>query len=195
MTAFCTQCSKGIPDDSRFCPFCRAPLASTTQLPMQSDDAWYEQAFDEQEKGQTVKAAWARALVESNGDEARTRVAYIRLRVMQLKAANEAEQIAKVEAERTARIEAEADRRNRALAEVKDGEAAYKRGDYATVLRLSQSLAEQGHAGAQNNLGAMYADGKGVPQNRTEAVKWFQLAADQGHADSQFRLGMMGRRG
>ena len=35
----------------------------------------------------------------------------------------------------------------------------------------------------------MYYDGKGVPENDAEAVKWFQLAADKGHPTAQFNLG------
>ena len=37
--------------------------------------------------------------------------------------------------------------------------------------------AEQGNADAQDNLGVMYANGKGVPQDYKIAVKWFKLPA------------------
>ena len=40
-----------------------------------------------------------------------------------------------------------------------------------------RSAAEQGHAHAQLNLGAMYANGLGVPRDYVEAHKWFNLAA------------------
>jgi TPR repeat protein len=40
--------------------------------------------------------------------------------------------------------------------------------------------AEQGDAGAQYNLGYLYANGLGVTQDHTEAVKWYRLAAEQG---------------
>ncbi len=50
--------------------------------------------------------------------------------------------------------------------------------------------AEQGHSGAQNNLGAMYANGEGVPQDYQEAVKWCRLAAEQGNAPAQFTLAL-----
>ncbi|MBQ76811.1 MAG: hypothetical protein CMQ20_17535 [Gammaproteobacteria bacterium] len=39
------------------------------------------------------------------------------------------------------------------------------------------------------------ADGRGVPQNDSEAVRWFRLAADQGYAPAQHNLGVMYRRG
>ena len=45
--------------------------------------------------------------------------------------------------------------------------------------------ADQGHAIAQYNLGWMYANGEGVPEDDAEAVRWYRLAADQGHADAQ----------
>ena len=37
----------------------------------------------------------------------------------------------------------------------------------------------------------MYAGGRGVPQDDTEAVKWLRKAAEQGDADAQFGLGLM----
>ena len=51
--------------------------------------------------------------------------------------------------------------------------------------------ADQGYAGAQNNLGLMYDNGEGVPQDDAEAVRWYRLAADQGTAAAQFNLGLM----
>ena len=51
--------------------------------------------------------------------------------------------------------------------------------------------AEQGDAAAQFNLGWMYDNGDGVPEDDEEAVRWVQLAAQQGHARAQFMLGIM----
>jgi hypothetical protein len=51
-----------------------------------------------------------------------------------------------------------------------DGLAAYGRGDYATALQEWLPLAEQGDAVAQYNLGVMYANGWGVPENDAEAA-------------------------
>ena len=59
---------------------------------------------------------------------------------------------------------------------------------HVTELRRA---AEQSHAAAQVNLGVLYADGRGVPQDYGEAVRWWRLAADQGHADAQANLGTM----
>ena len=59
--------------------------------------------------------------------------------------------------------------------------------DAQTVRRA----AEQEDAAAQSNLGIMYANGEGVPQDHAEAVQWYRLAADQGHASAQFNLGVM----
>ena len=72
-----------------------------------------------------------------------------------------------------------------------DSIAAYDRGDYATAVRLMRPLAEQGNAQAQNGLGAMYYNGKGVAQDFKEAVKWYRLAAAQGYASAQLNLGAM----
>ena len=53
-----------------------------------------------------------------------------------------------------------------------------------------QELAEQGDADAQFKLGVMYDNGEGVPQDYTEAAKWFRLAAEQGDAWAQYFLGV-----
>jgi uncharacterized protein len=71
------------------------------------------------------------------------------------------------------------------------GLAAAQSGDYQTALAEWLPLAEQGNAVAQFNLGVMYDDGEGVPQNDAEAVKWYKLAAEQGDADAQYNLGVM----
>jgi len=64
-----------------------------------------------------------------------------------------------------------------ALAGFDEGLAAYDRGDYATALKEWRPLAEQGHAGAQNNLGAMYEDGRGVPEDKVLAYALYNLSA------------------
>ncbi len=72
-----------------------------------------------------------------------------------------------------------------------EGVAAYERGDYETALREFRPLAEQGDADAQYNLGLMYDEGRGVPEDDAEAVKWYRKAAEQGDAEAQFNLGFM----
>src|SRR6476469_4305989 len=67
---------------------------------------------------------------------------------------------------------------------------AFDRGDYATALGIWRPLAEQGNAFAQCNLGVAYANGHGVTQDVSEAVKWFRLAAGQGDAFAQSNLGV-----
>lgn len=74
---------------------------------------------------------------------------------------------------------------------LEDAVAADNRGDYATALQLYQPLADKGDPTAQTNVGFIYANGQGVPQNYAEAVKWFRLAADQGSAYAQLNLGVM----
>ena len=41
----------------------------------------------------------------------------------------------------------------------------------------------------------MYDTGAGVPEDATEAVRWYRLAADQGHARAQLNLGVKYRNG
>jgi TPR repeat protein len=60
-------------------------------------------------------------------------------------------------------------------------------GEFEDILKA----AEQGDVNAQFNLGWMYAEGRGVPQNYKQAVYWYSRAARQGDASAQFNLGMM----
>ncbi len=78
-----------------------------------------------------------------------------------------------------------------ASADYQKGLDAYNAEDYATALREWRPLANQGLASAQYNLGVMYDNGRGVPQDDVEAVKWYRLAADQGLASAQYNLGNM----
>ena len=72
-----------------------------------------------------------------------------------------------------------------------EASAAYNRGDYAVAFESFRTLAEQGVADAQAFLGFMYAQGRGVPQDDAEAVRWHHQAAEQGHALAQAKLGAM----
>jgi TPR repeat protein len=74
---------------------------------------------------------------------------------------------------------------------LEDGQAAYKRGDFATALKLIRPLAEQGNAEAQHDLGWAYEQGSGVQQDFKEALRWYRLAAEQGSAPAEYSLGVL----
>src|SRR5215813_2876010 len=63
---------------------------------------------------------------------------------------------------------------------LEDADAAVKRRDYATAVRLIRPLAEQGDATAQYTLGVFYDNGLGVPQDHISAYMWLNLSAAQG---------------
>ena len=77
------------------------------------------------------------------------------------------------------------------LSEFDRGLVAYNSNDFATALKIWVPLAQQGHAVAQANLGAIYNNGKGVPQDHETAFKWMTLAAEQGQSDAQNSLSAM----
>jgi TPR repeat protein len=52
-----------------------------------------------------------------------------------------------------------------------------------------RKAAEQGNAGAQNNLGDCFYAGRGVAQDYSQAAYWFGKAAEQGDAMAQYNLG------
>lgn len=72
---------------------------------------------------------------------------------------------------------------------------AFERGDYATAVPILQKLADKGDRRAQNNLGLMYSEGKGVTKNYTEALKWLRKSAEQGYVNAETNLGAMYERG
>lgn len=74
---------------------------------------------------------------------------------------------------------------------LEDAETAYRRGDYASAIRLWRHLAAKGEAKAQLKLGFVYRYGLGVAQDYAEAVFWYRKAAAQGLAAAQNDLGRM----
>ena len=66
-----------------------------------------------------------------------------------------------------------------------------KKEKWEEAVKWYRKLAEQGYAQGQCNLGFMYDNGKGVPQNHEEAVKWYRKAAEQGYAHAQRKLESM----
>ena len=51
--------------------------------------------------------------------------------------------------------------------------------------------AQAGDPNAQNELGILYSEGRGLSQNYLEAKGWFKKSADQGHAGAQVNLGTL----
>jgi len=52
-------------------------------------------------------------------------------------------------------------------------------------------FAEKGDVDAMRNLGVMYLEGRGVPQDYKLAVEWFRKAAEKGEAIAMINLGAM----
>ena len=62
--------------------------------------------------------------------------------------------------------------------------------NYQKAAEYYIKAAEQGHSGAQNNLGYCYENGLGVKQSYTKAAKWYRKAAEQGDSCAQMNLGI-----
>lgn len=71
-----------------------------------------------------------------------------------------------------------------------DGSAAYRKGDFATALRLYRLAAVEGNIPAHAQLGFMYSKGEGAKQSDIEAANWWRPAALAGDASSQTALGL-----
>jgi TPR repeat protein len=77
---------------------------------------------------------------------------------------------------------------------LEDADAAIKRRDYATAVRLIRPLAEQGNANAQYKLGVFYDNGLGVPQDKVSAYMWLNLSASQGREGAAAFRDLIARR-
>ena len=51
--------------------------------------------------------------------------------------------------------------------------------DYAEAMKWLRLAADQGHREAVFNIGLMYRDGKGVPQNGEKAIEWYKRAMEK----------------
>lgn len=58
-------------------------------------------------------------------------------------------------------------------------------------LQQLKTLAAQGSAWAQTQLGQLYANGRGVPQDYVTARRWYEIAAAQRNAGAQSQLGQL----
>jgi len=65
------------------------------------------------------------------------------------------------------------------------------RADLVKAASLYRRAAEQGHTDAETNLGAMYAQGRGVAPDGLEAVRWYRRAAEAGNVRAQYSLALM----
>jgi len=64
---------------------------------------------------------------------------------------------------------------------IQNAHDAYNKKDYKEAHKLFLSLATDGVAQAQNNLGWMYSKGQGVPKDSVSAHMWFNVAASNGN--------------
>jgi TPR repeat protein len=77
------------------------------------------------------------------------------------------------------------------LADFQAGVDAFQKGDYVTAAKEWRPLAEDGSAAAQRNMGYLYLDGHGVPQDYGEALMWIRRSAEQDDTEAQHDLGAL----
>lgn len=65
--------------------------------------------------------------------------------------------------------------------------------EHAQAVRWYRAAAKQGNAPAQLNLGMMYHEGLGVPQDLAAAHMWFDLAATNGIAEAAAQRDLVSR--
>ena len=67
--------------------------------------------------------------------------------------------------------------------------------NYKKAMRKLMPLAESGHAAAQYNIGVMHEWGNGVPQDNSQALRWYKRSAERFHKDAQNNLGALYSKG
>lgn len=63
--------------------------------------------------------------------------------------------------------------------------------NYEKAAEYYQMAAIQGHPESQYNLGVLFLNGSGVPEDKKEAKKWFEMAAEQGNEEAKSALERM----
>lgn len=76
----------------------------------------------------------------------------------------------------------------------KEGEAAFVAGNYAKATSILQPLVAKGDACAQYQLGEMYMQGKGVPEDKAKALELFKKSAAQGNAKAKLMTSFLERK-
>ncbi|MBM3379873.1 MAG: sel1 repeat family protein [Betaproteobacteria bacterium] len=74
---------------------------------------------------------------------------------------------------------------------LKGATAAMNTMEFKRALETLKPLADKGDSNAQFNLGAMYASGRGVRSDPTEAVRLYRLAAAKNHLGAMNNLAYM----
>jgi len=62
---------------------------------------------------------------------------------------------------------------------------------HVEAFQVYASVAQTGDPDGQFRVGVCYLEGKGVPANRTEAVRWLEQAAQQRHMDAKLLLAVL----
>jgi localization factor PodJL len=65
----------------------------------------------------------------------------------------------------------------------------------ASISPALRTAAAANDPAAEYELGARYAEGRGVPQSLPDAIRWFERAAEAGFAPAQFRLASVNEKG
>lgn len=82
-----------------------------------------------------------------------------------------------------------------ATPKLEDGYTAFEQGDVSKAVAIWTELADLGNATAQLNLGQLYRQGKGVPQNDKQAVNWYIKAAQNNSDIARYTLTLMHHEG
>lgn len=78
-----------------------------------------------------------------------------------------------------------------AAAETAQVDDAMRNGDYGQARALLEEAVAEGDGDAAFRLGLLYRNGKGVPQDYQQTLKWYRIGAKQGNGMAQTGLGYL----
>lgn len=67
----------------------------------------------------------------------------------------------------------------------------HQNGEYDKAIKMYRQIAKQGNSVAQQLLGSLYMNGKGLEKDYSKAIYWFKKAAKQDEAIAQYYLGIL----
>jgi TPR repeat protein len=75
------------------------------------------------------------------------------------------------------------------ITEYEKGQKAYQSENFSEAFKWYDLSAQKGNADAMFELGNLYYDGLGAPQDDTKAYNWYKRAAEMGQTDAMLTIG------
>jgi hypothetical protein len=163
--------------------FTNSTMKNVHQVLQIDEDSIWAEVLNEYETDKRNKGLWTRLFVESNGDEDKIKIAYLKIRANQMLEEKKREQQALMNEIKRIEFLEEKEKEKKPQQSYEFGMKIYKGYDDtppnpAEAFPYLYEAAIGGVANAQFNLSLMYWKGDGVETNKAEAYAWSRIAAN-----------------